>query len=294
MAALPRQVALDLQAHLKRQANEGALAYSASALTDAQKSIPFNTVLKHSFALRRECDTFASIFSVSRLLSDQLHVAFSQASEHYKKKKIIDESLLQAVEEPTPLPVTGEVLFQWVPPSPPLECPPDDGCVLVALICPLGEDPAASSPFMARSEVLQKATLRNLFRSFCDDLDHCRPAVSVTGQFLQERLRTLIRSLRRVMVANIMDALPELEEEVESALLKLLSSLQDDAAESAPVGEDVEAPPLVLPQLVSATKAQKLLRAIISLLDVGNHAARINHPEFSCFLRKLLAPQSVF
>merc|ERR1719158_1902765 len=50
-ASLPLRASLDIQAHLKRQGNEGALAYSADAQTAAKTNLLFSTVIKHSLAL---------------------------------------------------------------------------------------------------------------------------------------------------------------------------------------------------------------------------------------------------
>lgn len=293
---LPQRVAIDLQAHLKRQSNEGALAYSAAAQTDSKKSLQFMTVVKHSLALRRQCDAFANIYQSDRILCDQLHVALTNASEqHYKKDKVISDALLQAIEAPTPAPTTGDVLIEWVQPDPPLDSPPNDTCVLLAFICPLGDDAATATPMMARSSVLQRSNVRELFSSLRTDLDHFKPASSVTGQFLAQRLRKLARTLRGIVISNIFEAPPEeLEEEFEAALLQLLMSLQEDGVEPPVVPEGESPPPPSIPELLSSTKVQKLVKAVISILDVSNHAARVIHPELNCFIRKLLAPITVF
>jgi hypothetical protein len=291
---LPQRVAIDVQAHLKRQSNEGALAYSATAQTDSKKSLQFMIVIKHALALRRQCDLFASIYQSERIICDQLHVALTHASEqHYKKDKVLNDALLQAIEAPVPAPTSGDVLFGWFRADPPLKSPPSDTCILLAFVCPLGED--AATPVMARSPVLQRSEVREFFSTLRCDLDHCKPAASVTGEFLAQRLRKLTRTLRGFVITNIFEAPPkELEAVFETALMELLTSLQDDSVEPPVVPEGGEAPPLAIPELLSAAKVQKLLKAIISLLDVNNHGARVIHPELSSFMRKALAPLKVF
>jgi len=293
---LPQRVAIDLQAHLKRQSHEGALAYSAAAQTDFKKSLQFAAVIKHGLALRRQCDAFASIYQTDRILCDQLHVAMTHASEqHYKKEKVLSEVLLQAIEAPPPAPTTGDMMIEWVPADPPLDCPPSDACVLIAFICPLGENDESATPILARSPVLQRTSVRETFSTLRNDLDHCKPAATVAGAFLAQRLRKLARTLRGIVIANIFEAPPEeLEAEFEAALLQLLLSLQDESVEPPVVPEVESPPPLEIPELLSAAKVQRLLKAITSILDVNNHAARVLYPEFSCFMRKLLAPLKVF
>jgi hypothetical protein len=289
---LPQRVAIDVQGHLKRQSNEGALAYSDTAQTDSKKSLQFMIVIKHALALRRQCDLFASIYQNERIICDQLHVALTHASEqHYKKDKVLNDALLQTIEAPVPAPTTGDVLFEWFRADPPLKYPPSDTCIN-AFVCPLGED--VPTPVMARSPVLQRSEVRDFFSTLRVDLDHCKPAASVTGEFLAQRLRKLARTLRGFVITNIFEAPPkELEAVFETAMMELLMSLQDDSVEP-PVVPEGESPPLAIPELLAAAKVQKLLKAIISLLDVNNHAARIIHPELSSFMRVLLAPLKVF
>jgi len=296
VASLPVRVGLDLQAHLKRQDNEGALGYSSNALADSKNSLLFSTVVKHALALRRECDTFSNIFQADRLLSDQLHVNLSVASEPYKKARVVDEALLVAVETPVALPTTGDVLIQWMPPDPPLLAPPDSSCVFLAFICTLGEEPATAAPMVARSPVLQRATIRRLLDSLAIDLDHCKPAAAATGEYLEQRLRTLSRDLRGIVLPtkNSEDYVEPVEPKFDAALLKLLLSLQDDDAEPPPVGADGEALPPTCPKLLSAAKVQRLLRALIRLLDVNSRAERVSHQELSTFLRTVFTPLEVF
>jgi hypothetical protein len=294
-ASLPPRIALDLQAHLKRQGNEGALAYSADAQASSKSSLLFSTVTKHALALRRECDTFSSIFQSDRLLCDQLHVNLSAASADYKKAKVLDDALLLAVETPPALPTNGDVLIQWTAPDPPLRAPPQLGCVFLAFVCTLGEEPETDAPLVARSPVLQRATIRGLSDSLGNDLDHCKPASAVTGEYMEQRLRTVAKDLRGIVPPKSNEEPVEVvDAALDAALLKLLLSLQDDGVEPPPVGDDGEPLPPTRPNLLSAAKVQRLIRALIRMLDVNSHAARVAHPELSTFLRAVLKPLAIF
>jgi len=295
-ASLPPRIGLDIQAHLKRQANEGALAYSLDALNAAKSNLLFSTVAKHALALRRECDTFFNIFPSDRLLCDQLHVNLSVASADYKKAKIIDDSLLQAIEMPSSSPSTGDVMIQWTTPDPPLRAPPDQCCIFLALICSFGsEQPETAKPIVARSPVLEKVVIRRLLDSLNKDLDHCRPATAMTGEYMEQRLRTIAKDMRGIITPkNNEDVIEAPDAKLDAAVLRILLSLQEADAEPPPVGEDGEALPPSRPELLSASKVQHLLRAFIRLLDVSSHAARVVHPELSTFLRVVLEPMAIF
>merc|ERR1712226_1605699 len=109
---LPKKIALDIEGHLRRQGpKEGALSFSAAALQDAQKTVPFRTVVRHSLALRRECDMFASFFHTDRLLCDQLHIALSQSSDAYSSARILDDAQLKAIEAPPETPTAGDCII---------------------------------------------------------------------------------------------------------------------------------------------------------------------------------------
>ncbi|CAE7214873.1 obg [Symbiodinium natans] len=114
---LPLRIALDLQRHLQRQAAEGALAYSSSALEAAKKQILYRSMMRHTLALRRECDLFGSLFLDMRLLTDQLHVSLSQCCEAYSKARVLDESTLQLLETPAEVPVGGTIFVRWSQPE---------------------------------------------------------------------------------------------------------------------------------------------------------------------------------
>lgn len=102
VSSLPMRVVLDIQRHLKRQAHEGALAYSQTALQELQSKIPFQTVVQYLFSLRRECETFSNLFQSDRLLCEELHVAMS-VSEAYKVK-LLHKSTVDALTTPPEVP----------------------------------------------------------------------------------------------------------------------------------------------------------------------------------------------
>lgn len=305
--ALPLRIALDIRQHLKRQAHEGALAYSTTAQEDAKKSILFQTVLKHSAALRRECDTFANTHLADRLLCDQLHMAFSQASEAYKSKKILSDDLLKAVDTPAATPHTGDVIIHWTQPEPHFGLVPSEFCALTIFICPYGEDPATSKPLVARVEDARRPALRSLLDILGADLDHCRPAVSVSGEYMELRLKMLARELRGAALGAHLEEENHHDALLDKALIRLLLHLCEDSpdepasptaasgaagdGEASPEGED-EMP--LRPETVSATKVQQLLKAVLHLLDVPNFTAKVHHEELNCFLRSVLAPFVVF
>merc|ERR1712107_207038 len=96
-----------------RQAWEGALAYSSTALADVQKTVPFRTIVKYAFALQRECDACASLNHAERLTRDQLQVALMQASPAYAAAKFLDESAFKSFEAPAEAPSSGDIIGYW-------------------------------------------------------------------------------------------------------------------------------------------------------------------------------------
>eukprot|EP00928_Gymnodinium_smaydae_P013443 TRINITY_DN14900_c0_g2_i2.p1 TRINITY_DN14900_c0_g2~~TRINITY_DN14900_c0_g2_i2.p1 ORF type:complete len:3483 (-),score=804.97 TRINITY_DN14900_c0_g2_i2:72-9770(-) len=76
--ALPPRVISDLQHNLKRQASEGGLAYGAGALQELQAAVPFRVATRHANALRRECDSFSSLFQSERVGGRTDHVPSHQ------------------------------------------------------------------------------------------------------------------------------------------------------------------------------------------------------------------------
>eukprot|EP00435_Cladocopium_sp_Y103_P064893 s401_g26.t1 len=194
---LPLKVALNLQRQLQRQAAEGALAYSGTALETAKKQIMYRSMMRHTISLRRECDLFNSLFLESRLLSDQLHIALTQCCEAYVKARILDENLLKSLETPEEVPQGGHVYVRWSPPdlrataeaSEASESKPAPTALctsLLVFLCPLGEE--EPRPLLARS-LVHLAALQKRADVLSTDLEHCRPATAVSASYVEQELR---------------------------------------------------------------------------------------------------------
>jgi len=321
---LPPRIKLDIQRCLERQPHEGALAYSALAQAEMQKALGFQTVVKHGFALRRECDQFASMFHSERVVADQLHVAMTQASEPYRKAKVLDESRLKDFEAPPEAPTTGDVLVHWTQSDITISMlPPSESCALLVFICPLpaaGDTPALP-PLIARTNDVSRYELRLLYDGLCADLEHCKPAEAVATDYLEQRLWAFVHAIRGLALGGngegetgattgpggSNDATtrpPEGEPELEQALLRLILSLAKEAEGGgttagtpmppAAEGEEQAEEPPHRPEKAEAWKVQDLLKALVKLLDPSSAASRVSHPELSSFLREALAPLNVF
>jgi hypothetical protein len=290
---LPRRVALDLQRHLKRQgAAEGALAYSLQAQQEAQKQLPFRAVLRHALALKRECNIFENVYHSERLLSDQLHVKLSKASEVYAKVKILPEEALKEIDEPNAPPSAGDVLIHWMRTDVQDSLQPaSDCCSFLVFLCPLGEEAPA---IVARCRDVQVAGLRKLLDGLWRDLGHCKPASAVTAAFFGQRLRDLARTLRGKAKGEV---LAGSDARLDKALAEFLRELEvpnGDGGAPAPAGaQDAEAA-AVTSELLDSQKVQGVLLAVTRLLDRGLFAARVAHPGLSRFLRVAVRPLSIF
>merc|ERR1719161_409241 len=229
-AQLPQQIALDIKMHLERQMYESALAYSETAVAEATKTIGFQTLVKHLFALRKECDTFLSTSHAERVLCDQLHVAMLTLSPVYKQSKVIDDALLQKLEAPPDVPKSGDILFFWAPADPgqgQQSLSVQATATLMAFISPLQDDENASIPLVLQITGVKKQELRKLFDDLHIDLDHSRPAVGVATDYVEGRLRELLRILK----AQDEDT-PD--EAADAAVDKLLRSLAFDDPDAQP------------------------------------------------------------
>jgi hypothetical protein len=288
---LPQQIALDIKWHLERQMYEGALAYSENAVTESAKTIGFQVLVKHLFALRKECDIFHCTTHAERILCDQLHVAMLNLSPVYKQSKVLDDGLLQKMESPPDVPKSGEILFFWAPSDPGLSetLSIQATTTLMAFICPLQDDEDAPLPLVLQIGVVKKQELRKLFDDLHVDLDHSRPAVGVATNYVEGRLRELLRILKGEH-DNGDDG--KSDEIVDGAIEKLLRSLTFDDPDAVPP-EDPDAV-IPMPDKVDAKKVGALLRSLVRLLDLGAVAARNMHPELNRFLRRSLGPFGLF
>jgi len=288
-AQLPARVALDILNCLKRQGSdkEGDLAYSATAVQEAQKSLPSKTIIKHAFALRRECDVFGSMYHAERRLSDSLHVALSQASQEYVQRKVLDEASVTALATPSAeAPTNGELLVHWARPDVgSMARLPSEHRAFFLFLCPppaaAGAEGSAAKPMVARCNDVSLAGLRQLADVLSADLAHCRPAAAVSAAYVGQRFRKLAQVLRGAgrdadAVAAGADAA------LDAALAKLLLGLSSEAA-----GQEGEG---VAPELLDAAKVQELLRAVLQLLDHSADASKVVHLPLSSFLRAAVAP----
>lgn len=291
VATLPSRIALDMQHHLKRQAHEGALAYSPGAMQDAQKTLPFQGVVKHAAAIRRECDLFASIYHSDRALCDQLHATLANTSDSYKKAKVIDEALFQAIEAPPGMPSNGDVLIHWTHSDlTTLTQAPRDHCAFLVCICPLGECGDQSRPLVARANDVHVPSIRRFFDDLGTDVEHCKPAAEVATEYIEQRLRLLTSTLRGVSLVAPDE--PTKDADIDCALMRLVVTLRGDEE----TGESSPDDPAELwkPTNVSAAKVLKLLKALLRLIDRNSSGALVTHPDLSCFLRSVFSPLAVF
>jgi hypothetical protein len=226
---LPPRVRMDIQRHLKRQAWEGALAYSNAAQVDAQNAIPFRAAIRHSRALRRECDLFSSIFHSERLVCDQMHATLAQSSPAYAKAKVLSESLLEGVRSPPAVPASCDMIIAWSQPSAhAIGKPTCAFCGYLAFICPQGTEGGAGS-LVARCSRVRRDSIRSVYDTLSIDLQHCLPANFVSAAFLAERIRAVTRALRGEAM-SLDSTSPSLDEAtvMESSLCLELKSLQLD------------------------------------------------------------------
>jgi hypothetical protein len=288
---LPQQIALDIKMHLERQMFEGALAYSENAVLETTKTIGFQTVVKHLFALRKECDIFHSTTHAERVLCDQLHVAMINLSPVYKQSKVIDDTLMKNLETPPDVPKEGNIMFFWAQADPGSSeaLSIQATTTLMAFICPLQEDEDAPLPLVLQINGVRKQELRKLFDDLHVDLDHSRPAVGVATDYVEGRLRELVRILKGKGHEENSDT-PDAV--VDGAVDKLLRSLAFDDPDAAAPEDPNALPPL--PEKVEAKKVGALLRSLVRLLDLGAVAARNTHPELNRFLRRSLGPFGLF
>lgn len=270
---------------------EGALAYSETAVAESAKTVGFQTVVKHLFALRKECDIFHSTTHAERALCDQLHVALLNLSPVYKQSKVIDDTLLKNIETPPDVPKSGDILFFWAPADPGLSetLSIQATATLMAFICPLQDDEDAPLPLVLQITGVKKQELRKLFDDLHIDLDHSRPAVGVATDYVEGRLREVLRILKG-QEDNGDDGRPD--EVADKAIDKLLRSLAFDDPDTAPPEDPDEVIPL--PEKVDAKKVGALLRSLVRLLDLGAVAARNMHTELNRFLRRSLGPFGLF
>lgn len=280
---LPLKVALNLQRQLQRQAAEGALAYSGTALETAKKQMMYRSMMRHTISLRRECDLFNSLFLETRLLSDQLHIALTQCCEAYVKARILDENLLKSLETPEEVPEGGHVFVRWSLPDLRATAeasevseskPPTAVCTsLLVFLCPLGEE--EPRPLLARS-LVHLAALQKRADILSTDL--CRPATAVSASYMEQELREVVRVLRGL------PGPPEKgeDERLEAALEQFLL----DLAESEASEEE--------PKLLKSELLQAAVAALIALLDPNVGAAKVSHVSLAKFLRATFAPLDVF
>jgi len=289
---LPLRIGLDLQRHLQRQAAEGAVAYSSAALEAAKKQILYRSLIRHTMALRRECDLFGGLFMDVRLLTDQLHIALSQCCEAYFKARVLDESTLQLLESPSEVPVGGTIFVRWSQPElqataaagePSQSGPPPSECLsLLAFACAFdaeGTEPANSQPLVARSKTVHLATVQQLSDRLAQDLEHCRPAVAVASKYLEHQLREVARVLRGQVVADPEEADARLDDSLQELLKEM-------AAEGEPEGQ--------VPALLKSEPVQAILEVMIQLLDANAGAAQVTHLSLARFLRATLNSGDLF
>lgn len=289
---LPLRIGLDLQRHLQRQAAEGAVAYSSAALEAAKKQILYRSLIRHTMALRRECDLFGGLFMDMRLLTDQLHVALSQCCEAYFKARVLDESTLQLLESPAEVPVGGTIFVRWSQPElqatvaagePSQSGPPPSECLsLLAFACAFdaeGSEPANSQPLVARSKTVHLATVQQLSDRLAQDLEHCRPAEAVASKYLEHQLREVARVLRGQVATDPEEA----DARLDDSLLELLKEM---AAEGEPEGQ--------VPALLKSEPVQAILEVMIQLLDANAGAAQVTHLSLARFLRATLSSGDLF
>jgi len=329
VAQLPQRVSLDILNGMKRQGfdRKADLAYSAAACQEAQKVIPFKTLVKHSFALRRECDVFGSLLHGSRQLCDSLHVALSQASTEYVSKKTLDQAVVDSLHAPTKAPpANGETIVFWTNPDiGSIKRRPQEYRSVFLFICadeslqqPVPadggggggggdkhkSDPAAA-PKVVRCDDVSLAGLRSLADSLATDLTHCRPATGVAAQHLAMRMRTLARILKGVSFEGQEGpAAVSAAAVLDSAVVQLLKTLRTDSdaaaaaaataeeAAAAAGGEDgaAELVSSLLAAVLDAEKCRELLRAMVQLLEQNGSAAKVSHNHLSAFLRAVMAP----
>jgi len=282
-ALLPARVALDIANNLKRQGSDSQadLAYSSTACQDAQKALPFRSVSKHAFSLRRECDIFGSIYHQERRLCDQLHVALAQASPEYARAKVLDEALITAISSPVETPSGGDVLMFWTRPDlGSQESLPNEHIAFVVFVCPLSEaEGGGAKPMVARCNDVNVLALRQLTDSLSADMLHCRPAAAVAAAYIEQRLRCLVQVLRG-SGSEAGSTSPGIDQALDAALPPLLVSL---AAENGESGD-------THPELLDSGKVCELLVAVLRLLDHRASAGKISFPALGNLLRVVLQP----
>jgi hypothetical protein len=282
---MPPRVRMDIQRHLKRQAWEGALAYSSAAQLDSSAFIPFRAAVRHARALRRECDLFSSIFHSERLACDQLHATLAQSSPAYAKAKVLNESLLEGIKKPASVPTSSEILIAWSQPSAHATGKPASTfCGYSVFICPEATEGGAQS-LVARSRRVSRDSIKQLYDTLSTDLEHCLPADFVSAAFLAGRLRAATNAFRGSMTASGSEE-ELLDDEIEVGLRQLLDSLKGDVSGPLP-GDDTAAEPL------DAGKVRELLGALLQLLDRTSDAARVSHSGLSSFLRIIVKPLAI-
>jgi hypothetical protein len=209
----------------------------------------------------------------------------------YKQSKVLDDALLQKMETPPDVPKSGDILFFWAPSDPggSETLSIQATTTLMAFICPLQDDEDAPLPLVLQITGVKSQELRKLFDDLHVDLDHSRPAVGVATNYVEGRLRDLLRILKSEH-DNGDDG--KSDEIVDGAIEKLLRSLTFDDPDAVPP-EDPDAV-VPLPDKVDAKKVGALLRSLVRLLDMGAVAARNTHPELNRFLRRSLGPFGLF
>merc|ERR1719487_164365 len=95
----------------------------------------------------------------------------------------------------------------------------------MAFICPLQDDQDTPPPLVLQIAGVKKQELRKLFDDLHVDLDHSRPAVGVATDYVEGRLRELVRILKGKGHEENSDT-PDVV--VDGAVDKLLRSLAFD------------------------------------------------------------------
>jgi len=271
VGSLPPRVVLDIQANLARQAHQGALGYSATALQEAQKNMLFTGVFKYMQALKRQCNAFGSIFHADRLICDQLHLALAQASDTYRRSKVLDASLLDAVaatpaSEAVP---NNDVIIYWMDPEVSIvRQPPTEVTAFMAFLCPVDGQEDCAVPMVARASIVPRKATRELQDNLAMDVEHLKPAKAVTEEHVASRLWRLASCLRGGEESSKDEAL-------NAAMQALLSTLRSTAPEAKSNELD-------------AVQTAALLKHVARLLDRQSPAMRISHLALNMFLRVVL------
>jgi len=289
---LPQRSVLEIYGNLRCQGREKhGLAYSAAAVQDVQKLIPFTTVLRHALALRRECNTFRSLIHSERLLCDQLHVNLAHASDVYLNARMVSKGLLQALEVPAEtLPITGDIFIHWIPNDSGVSTELDlqtlgEQCTFILLACPLPDDSKEKQILVARGSV-RRHDLRLLWDGLCKDVDHCRPpAQAITVEHVEWRLCCAADILTGKGVAADRS---HRDPQHHNATQQVLLALEMDTANQCTAESSASA--RAAAGQLDAKKVQGLLTSLAKLLHERSSAARVSHPALCRFLRLLLAP----